>query len=756
MVLNQIRGEVLRIGRGTNADLRSEDATVALEHAIIENTNEGYRLVDRGSITGTYLNGKPIESGILSPGDVVEIGSLRLRVQAGDPKQPMFLKVETVAPESMGAGIGAEAATSALAAAPEIMEGRQTVVAPRVNYVRAYQLKGSVFTKATVVFLCVAAASAAILGVVHQRNEVAFRPGALSSAHTTVAIATNCAACHEPWQGVPDKKCMTCHANPEHSEVQVGAPSCTGCHFEHREFAQIQRVADSTCAACHANLQVREGSTRFARSIHSFGADHPEFALTVQSDQGVRRVRINEREARQSDGTPLEFNHQLHLKEPLSNASGQQVQLACQDCHRPVEANGQTEPEPLSFEAHCQSCHTLTFDRRFPDTQVPHGGDPTLIYSFIANVYSGNRDVVATSPQQARRRLLARSGTSGPGIGQQALAGAEQVLKTKCEKCHQIERMEGRLQVTAPKFRDQWFTHSIFRHQSHLGIDCQDCHKARESSNTSDALMPGIAECRKCHARTSVAAAGIMLAAVSNTASGSCITCHVYHERSREGGWQAALILPASTGPAGSTDPTLLGSPWILVGAVVLGLILLAVYLERRRIRTERLGDTAPGKRAAAKKVPAPAPAAKAPPPPPPPAAPAPPEATLVVPLPGRTMMVDMEAPPAPGGTEMIQWHGTLRWTGGPLMGQKIPITGEGFWIGRDGDLSQIVINDNRISRKHTFIGPREGKMYVRDEGSTNGTYINSTSGDRITEVELKAGDQVILGEAVASFEYIP
>ncbi|MFP5245838.1 MAG: FHA domain-containing protein, partial [Thermoanaerobaculia bacterium] len=58
LTLTQIHGELLRIGRGTNQDLRSDNPAVALEHAVIESDAAGYLITDRGSITGTYVNRK--------------------------------------------------------------------------------------------------------------------------------------------------------------------------------------------------------------------------------------------------------------------------------------------------------------------------------------------------------------------------------------------------------------------------------------------------------------------------------------------------------------------------------------------------------------------------------------------------------------------------------------------------------------------------------------------------------------------------
>jgi hypothetical protein len=89
---------VLRIGRGTNAELRFDDVAVALEHAVIEPAERGYRLLDRGSATGTYLNGKPVHEALLSANDLINIGGYQIRVQITDPDDPLFLSVRTSAP----------------------------------------------------------------------------------------------------------------------------------------------------------------------------------------------------------------------------------------------------------------------------------------------------------------------------------------------------------------------------------------------------------------------------------------------------------------------------------------------------------------------------------------------------------------------------------------------------------------------------------------------------------------------------------
>jgi hypothetical protein len=70
--------------------------------------------------------------------------------------------------------------------------------------------------------------------------------------------------------------------------------------------------------------------------------------------------------------------------------------------------------------------------------------------------------------------------------------------------------------------RDRWFPYSRFNHDRHRELDCQACHRAADSTKTSDLLLPTIDDCRKCHGS---AAAG---------ARADCLECHLYHDRSRE------------------------------------------------------------------------------------------------------------------------------------------------------------------------------------------------------------------------------
>ena len=99
--------------------------------------------------------------------------------------------------------------------------------------------------------------------------------------------------------------------------------------------------------------------------------------------------------------------------------------------------------------------------------------------------------------------------------------------------------------------------------------------------------------------------------------------------------------------------------------------------------------------------------------------------------------------------------YGSIQFVSGPLSGQKFQVRQDGEYIGRDGGSSQIVIGDPRISKRHLWIGVKNGRVMIEDQNSRNGTFVNDPKSARVTEAPLNIGDTVILGESdVARFEF--
>jgi len=121
----------------------------------------------------------------------------------------------------------------------------------------------------------------------------------------------------------------------------------------------------------------------------------------------------------------------------------------------------------------------------------------------------------------------------------------------------------------------------------------------------------------------------------------------------------------------------------------------------------------------------------------------------------GKTIDLSRTVAIVPDGDTAPIDFGSIKFVSGSLAGQRFPIKPDGAYVGRDSSLAQIVIPDPRISKRHLWIGVREGRVIITDQGSRNGTFINDPKSQRVTESPLNPGDTVILGESdVARFEY--
>ncbi len=70
--------ERMSIGRTPDAPIFLDDVTVSRNHALLVRRREGLYIDDLGSLNGTYVNRKRIESHLLEDGDEIQIGKFRL------------------------------------------------------------------------------------------------------------------------------------------------------------------------------------------------------------------------------------------------------------------------------------------------------------------------------------------------------------------------------------------------------------------------------------------------------------------------------------------------------------------------------------------------------------------------------------------------------------------------------------------------------------------------------------------------------
>jgi hypothetical protein len=73
-----LRGERMTVGRNPDADVFLDDVTVSRDHAVLVRRNEGWFLDDSGSLNGTYVNRRRIDSHRLEDGDELQVGKYKL------------------------------------------------------------------------------------------------------------------------------------------------------------------------------------------------------------------------------------------------------------------------------------------------------------------------------------------------------------------------------------------------------------------------------------------------------------------------------------------------------------------------------------------------------------------------------------------------------------------------------------------------------------------------------------------------------
>ena len=69
-----------------------------------------------------------------------------------------------------------------------------------------------------------------------------------------------------------------------------------------------------------------------------------------------------------------------------------------------------------------------------------------------------------------------------------------------------------------------------------------------------------------------------------------------------------------------------------------------------------------------------------------------------------------------------------------------------GFVLGRDPYLVDAVLNHSSVSRRHARLTSYDGRLYIEDLNSTNGTWVNGCRIQRFVPTMLAPRDTVTLG----------
>jgi hypothetical protein len=418
------------------------------------------------------------------------------------------------------------------------------------------------------------------------RDSRVYSSGRLSRPHAV--LERQCAACHVAKAGAfssaaADSACLACHDGPLHHENEVAAnvPTCATCHREHRGRIQLSAASDQSCAECHVNLKGTGPIPTYATHIRSLADGHPEFTALRDGTKNPATIRLN---------------HAIHMKAIRRGPNGPIVQLECGDCHRPAALNapwpyedkayalanasystesrtasprdvlagpksltGREAMLPVKFATACAGCHLLTFDKRF-DKGVPH--DTTeVVHAFLVKKF---REYIAAHPGEVRvvrepqRELTGklmptevRVLTPSQWVAERTADAEELLWRKTCKQCHSYDaRLPGGgivntgatlrseesslPKIEASRVTERWLPHAKFDHNAHRGFSCTGCHtKALTSAETGDILVPGIANCKTCHAPG------------PEHAESRCFECHIYHDWSKRKEVKATFTLPA-------------------------------------------------------------------------------------------------------------------------------------------------------------------------------------------------------------------
>jgi hypothetical protein len=505
---------VITLGRSTDQRVQSNDTRLQLKHAELRATASGWQLVciPPGQ---AVVNDKACRDARLAVGDVVTLGSLRLRVEAPTAAGEPQLSIERL-PDTASAAVSAGAGAPASATAPKLSLA---------------ELGWRKRPWAWALFLVTVLGGLALPWAVGVPSDATWSSGPLHEAHAS--LEGRCDSCHvKPFQRVRNESCLDCHADhlrthlpADHpATVQFMAQRCTDCHVEHDEPTHLVQTDNRVCTDCHAEPE-RHGGRPGAKPVTDFESNHPSFRLSsLRSEQPASQ---------------LKFTHAAHLDERGIKAPSGTVVMKCADCHTPTEEGRSFAP--IRMETHCASCHRLDFDPAEPDRTVPHG-DPTEVLRVLSGHYSARYLAGYADPLAGRTSTVLPPGVEVAPAERARLLGVARDRAVRvatdlferraCVDCHTVTRVgtaaEPAWKVMPVKLVSNWMPGAEFDHALHGTslTPCSTCHKAETSKQASDVLMPPIETCRDCH---------------RGTMKTACIDCHGFHGKGQPL-WQPATL----------------------------------------------------------------------------------------------------------------------------------------------------------------------------------------------------------------------
>jgi hypothetical protein len=527
-------GEVLRFGRSTDNEIYLSDFRVSLHHATLHERQGNYH-IEAEAGADLRVNGNVCSSARLNVGDVVAVGPYDITVCKSDSGEDLQLDIELARP--LGDDL------------QRLQEHSVTTLAATGASKRRWSW--ALFIFITALFLALPITAFYVepvrdaLSDAPVTADLAWKSGDYAAAHKF--FGNDCKACHQDaFVTVRDKACITCHtettahADPEKFDMpSLNETRCATCHKEHNGEHALVRQDEQLCGDCHRDLGT-QAETKL-KNASDFGHHHAEFSATLFRYSAQAKEFTTERVALDDESalvetSNLKFNHLKHLDPEgvdSPNAPNGKKVMACADCHHPEP--GGLGMQAINMERDCIECHTLEFEPDNPQRVVPHGKLEQVLYNLTE--YYGNlalkggyEDPKAPRVVRNRRRpgqklSRAERKEAFDWAASKALeVGADLFEGRVCSTCHEVTRVREdyppKWDIAPVKLADTWLPKAAFAHKNHATMDCADCHDVAKSEESSDVLIPGIENCRQCHAGTE---------SVTNRLESTCVDCHGFH-----------------------------------------------------------------------------------------------------------------------------------------------------------------------------------------------------------------------------------
>ncbi len=352
-----------------------------------------------------------------------------------------------------------------------------------------------------------------------------------------------------------DLTCQKCHPNHTTHEPNVAWEySCSACHKEHQGSARMAGIDVQHCVRCHGDSSVMQAAAKKGEGIpedhfhfqfdptrKSFRAPRPEGGYTqVISEFSKNHPEFQIHRQKLKDPNTLRFSHATHLGNNPSMPLLKGKKLDCASCHTP--GPGGVYYKNVTFEANCQSCHALQFDRENPDLTIPHG-QPQFVNAFLRSLpqqyatYAPKKGISGKSQidqfvreqmaelrkefgagEELEQKVFFSDENSAPATDIGGLGAKGRPMFTGCAYCHEVKQGADLPIVTPPVAPERWLDRGRFDHSKHAKVSCVNCHMAVGSKAASDILIPSKHMCASCHRP-------------QGAARHECLECHSYHNR---------------------------------------------------------------------------------------------------------------------------------------------------------------------------------------------------------------------------------